>query len=52
MANATAKPCPRCFALIPLALHAGHAHWHRELEASVDHAAAVPAGERPEGSRA
>ncbi len=41
MANATAKPCRRCFALVPLALTAAHEHWHRELE---------PAG-APEGAR-
>lgn len=32
MANATAKPCRRCYALIPLALIAAHDHWHGELE--------------------
>lgn len=32
MANATAKPCHRCHALIPLALIAAHDHWHDELE--------------------
>jgi len=32
VANPSAKPGPRCYALIPLALHAGHAHWHREFE--------------------
>jgi hypothetical protein len=46
MANATAKPCRRCFALVPLALTAAHEHWHRELEP-----AGTPEGERAEVGR-